>query len=292
MKFSSDNHGVKFTPASTRDFSLYELTCKDGRFRVLGNTGKELDFVLYSEFKYGRRSAAELFGDRIAEQLIDQFHTQITPGEEIVVLGTPYKNLPNAARLLAITVERHLRASGFLSSYGRIYQDHVGEGVYSTFTQAERDARNGQKNRFFDPKKLEGRHIVVIDDVRITGSVQRSIAKLLADVPKLSLTIVNLAQLDPELAQREPQLEHALNHLAVKDLSDVLRLMMSGDFVLVTRVVRFILQSAPHEVLWLLERLRADQVTMLYEAVIEERYDQIEDYNLTAQLVTAERNRL
>lgn len=274
------------------EFALYELTVQNGDFRVSNSlTDKPFDYSHYSEFKYGKRSAAELFGRLLAEQLLERLAGQVNPGEELVVLGTPYKNLPNAARLLAITVERHLRAAGLQSSYSRIYQDHVGEGVYGTFTQAERDARNGQKNRFFDPRRLAGRHIVVVDDIRITGSVQRSILKLLDPVPKLSLTIVSLAQLDPEVAKHEPQLENKLNHQAVQNLNDVLRLMSNEyDFALMTRVVRYVLQSTLDDLQRFLDQLRAEQVIMLYEAVIDERYDQIKDYRLTSQLVIARRN--
>lgn len=278
----------------THEFALYGLTARDGRFEVAtAHTSEPFDFHRYGEFKYGRRSVAESFGRLMAEYLLQLLADQVRPAEELVVLGTPYKNLPNAARLLALTVERYLRLSGVRSSYSRIYQDHVGEGVYGMFTQAERDERNNRKNRFFDPRLLEGRHIVVVDDIRITGSIQRSIARLLEPVPKLSLTVASLAQLDPEVAGRKPQLEHQLNHVAVRNLDDVIRLMNDpDDFSLVTRVVRYVLQSNTTELQQFLDGLRPRQVITLHEAIVEERYDQIMDYRTTAQTIAAYRNKL
>ena len=267
--------------------ALYELTVSDGEFEVsTANTALPFDLSHYSEFKYGRRDVAEQFGAAMAQLLVGHFAGILQSNEQIVVIGTPYKRVPNAARMLAIAAERHLRAAGFPTTYSYIYQHRLAEGDYSTLPAHLREQRNRQKKRYVDPDDFAEKHVVVIDDVRITGSIERSIMALLGNIPVLSTTIVNLVRLDPEVAASQPHLESKLNHHSVTGLHDLLRLMATPEqFTLTTRAVKYILQAGPTEMMRFLEQLDPARVMELYEAVVDEGYDLMACYDQAFRLV-------
>ncbi len=281
------SHLTQAPLSGTHALALYELTVSDGKFKVREAwTPVPFDFVRYSEFKYGQRDAAEIFAASLADLLLAHFGGRLGDDEQVVVIGTPYKRLPNAARMLAIITERHLRTAGLPTSYSYIYQHRLAEGDYGRLPQAARDERNRQKKRYIDADDFTGKHVVVIDDVRITGSIERSIHALLSEIPVLSTTVVNLVRLDPDVAASEPHLEDRLNHAAVQGLPDLLRLMnQRSQFTLTTRAVKFILQAEPAEVRWLLDRLDPTQVTELYEAIVDEGYDLMTAYRPAFRLV-------
>jgi orotate phosphoribosyltransferase len=267
--------------------ALYELSVSDGKFEATV-AGSHFPFNAshYSEFKYGRRDIANEYGRSIAIMLIEHFLSHDYQQDPIVVIGTPYKRVPNAARMLSIVVERHLRINGFDSSHGTIYQHRLAEGDYGRLPAAARDQRNRSKKRYVDPDDFVGRHVVLIDDVRITGSIERSTLAHLEDVDVLSTTVVNLVRLDPETALREPELEDKLNHYSVKGLNDLMRLMNRRNrYTLTTRAVKFVLQSDPDSVQRFLIRLGTIRITELYEAIVDEGYDLMPAYDQVFRLI-------
>lgn len=273
--------------------ALYELTVSDGEFEAT-QAATHIPFKPshYSEFKYGRRDIAEQYGRAIALQLVQHFLAHGYQNNPIVVIGTPYKRVPNAARMLSMVVERYLRQQGFATSHSTIYQHRLADGDYGTLSQADRDKRNKGKKRYVDPDDFVGRHVVLIDDVRITGSIERSTLTHLEDIAVLSTTVVNLVRLDPEAALREPQLEDKLNHYAVKGLSDLVRLMNKRyRYTLTTRAVKYILQSNPADIQRFLARLGPNRTMELYEAIVDEGYDLMPCYDQAFRLVRAAASR-
>jgi orotate phosphoribosyltransferase len=269
--------------------ALFELTVSDGKFEAMQAVPHfPFNASHYSEFKYGRSDFADQYGRAIAAKLIEHFLIHGYQNDPIVVIGTPYKRVPNAARMLSMVVERHLRISGFASSHGTIYQHRLADGDYGTLSAEARDQRNKDKKRYVDPDDFVGRHVVLIDDVRITGSIERSTLAHLDDVDVLSTTVVNLVRLDPEAALREPQLEDKLNHFSVKGLNDLMRLMNRRNrYTLTTRAVKYVLQSDPTLVKKFLERLGPIRTRELYEAIVDEGYDLMPRYRQVFDLVRA-----
>jgi len=267
--------------------ALYELTVSDGEFEATHPAHvRPFNSSHYSEFKYGRRDVAEGYGEAIAVQLIEHFTALGCLDDSVVVIGTPYKRLPNAARMLSMSVERHLRANGMHSSHATIYQHRLAEGDYGTLPAAARDQRNKDKKRYVDPDDFIGRHVVLVDDVRITGSIERSTLAHLEGVDVLSTTVANLVRLDPEAALREPHLEDKLNHTAVSGLYDLLRLMeQPRRYTLTTRAVKYVLESNPGDIYMFLTQLGPSRTLELYEAIVDEGYDLMPRYDQAYHLV-------
>lgn len=245
-----------------------------------GTQNAPFDYLLYSRFKYGQKSAADTFAREIARTIEPHLWPALDYKEPIVVTGTPYKRIPNAAQALAINTFRRLsRTDGLNVSYASIYQPRLAVGDYSKLSQADRDRRNQQKTRAFDSSDFEGRHVLLIDDVRITGSIERSTVAMLANVPTLSITCVNLVRLNPATALERPQLEHDLNHSFVKGLRSLWTVMNSPDgYAFTTRALKFFLEAPLGDICDLVEWMTPAQLSELHLGIIQEGYDQMPEY--------------
>lgn len=269
--------------------SLYELTVRGEALATTHSlTRRRFDVSDYSRFKYGWYPQIEQYGTLLAEALTAYFGTSgVKAGERIVLLGTPFKSVPNAAKLLADVAERKLRVRGFNSSIARIYQHRLAEGDYGLLSAAKREERNRQKKYFFDAADYAGTHVVVVDDVRITGSIERSVIALLGEIDWLSLTVINLVRLDPEVALRNPGIENDLNHASIRSLQDLVPLMAQRDqFVLITRTVKRILEADLSELQGFLSQLDAGRLAELHRAAVDDGYDQMERYEASFRLLT------
>ncbi len=245
------------------------------------------DFAEYSKFKYGQQEAVHRYAGAIAAVAEPHLLAASEYDEPVVVTGTPYKRVPNAAQFLAINSFRQLRKLGTCDvSYASIYQPRLAVGDYGKLSQAERDARNRQKTRAFDPSDFEGKHVVLVDDVRITGSIERSTVAMLADIPTLSITCVNLVRLDPAVALERPTLENELNHSYVKNLHFLRSLMASqGGYAFTTRALKFVLEAPVTELLNLIATTPRPQLIELYQGIVEEGYDQMPAYKNSVGII-------
>jgi pyrimidine operon attenuation protein/uracil phosphoribosyltransferase len=272
---------------------LYDLTVTDGELQTTSrSTSVPFSPEEYSRFKYGDSAQAERYGVLIAEMLTTYFDELSASGRisEVLIVGTPYKSLPNAAKLLADVAERKLGASvPYLDVFSsRIYQHRLAVGDYGKLSSAMRDERNRQKKYFFDPVDFEGKHVVLIDDVRITGSIERSVMALLDDVDWESFTVANLVKLDPYAARENPQIEDELNHAQITSLGDLLPLMRTRDgFILITRTVKRILEAHPNEIREFLLALEPAQRAELYRAAVDDGYNQMGQYEQSFDILAS-----
>lgn len=272
--------------------ALYDLTVTDGELHATSDSTIE-PFAAhdYSRFKYGDYAQTERYGFLLAGLLAAHFTEQFTArfSGDIVIMGTPYKSLPNAAKLLADVAGYSLGNWGldFNVAASRIYQHRLAEGDYGKLSSAMRDERNRQKKYFLDPTDFEGKHIVVVDDVRITGSIERSVVTLLDGIEWESLTVTNLVRLNPDVARDNPQIEDALNHASINSLRDLLPLMEQRDrFVLITRTVKRILEADEFELREFLSALEPARRAELYRAAVDDGYSQMERYAQSFRILT------
>ncbi|MGB4776832.1 phosphoribosyltransferase family protein [Microbacterium sp.] len=273
---------------SDREFrlALYDVAARDGGFHATSEwTPQPFAADEYSRFKYGDEAQAARYGATLARALSEHFAARRGTGgdnygEGITIVGTPYKSLPNAAKLLADAAERELRVRqpDARVSGTRIYQHRLAAGDYGRLPQAEREARNRQKRYFLDAADFAGRHVVLIDDVRVTGSIERSVLTLLDGVPWASLTVASLLRIDPETARQNPQVEDALNHARIAALSDLLPLMSADRFVLITRTVKRILEADLPALQAFLAALGPARRAELYRAAVDDGYSVMEGY--------------
>jgi len=98
--------------------------------------------------------------------------------------------------------------------------------------------------RRFSPDQVRGAHLLVVDDVRVTGAHQRCVMRASADMPFLGRTFLYIACFGPASGHFDPTQEDALNHTAVRTLGDLAEIVAGGDFSWNVRVCKFVLNQA------------------------------------------------
>lgn len=259
--------------------AVYELHESDGG--LVTQKGRPFDARLYSTFKYGNGNALNDYASLLAVLTAFVLKREGRLHDPLVVTGTPYKRVPNAAAFLAKGVTQFLRMRGFDATYTSIYQHQLSQGDYGRLDAAARNLRNRAKVRSFNADDFIGRYVVLVDDVRITGSVEQSVLDVLAGVSTRGLSVCNLVALDPAAVAANPLVEDRLNHAWVKSLGQVGALMRTSSFVLTTRAVRFTLESDIHALEPFLRTLRPEEVQTLYRAAVDDGYDSMPAYRDT-----------
>lgn len=138
-----------------------------------------------------------------------------------------------------------------------------------------------------DEYRLQGTHLVVVDDVCITGTSRDRFLRLLYQVKGLSsLTVVFLCEMDPMVAEVDPAIESRLNHAKVKTLDDVAEIVAAGEFRWNIRVAKFVLEQPDVERFGaFIHSLRNDLLLALYKLVLLNEYHRECNYERHIQTI-------
>lgn len=259
--------------------ALYRIVDEvDGR--IITSTGARFDSHAYSRFKYGWHQQAHWYGEDLTRMLLshpiaDHFRDK----QPVVVSASAYKRLSTAAQFVASTIETRLRwTQQYPVHAARIHRAQLTEGDYGTMTIAERQYWMSNNGLSVDTALFNDRHVVIVDDVRITGSHEKAIWRLLADLPIRSVTNLYVVDLDSDLAKRDPTIEDRMNHAAIRNLSDLYRLMQEESYVPTARTVKFVLSRPLDSVKTFLERIEGSDLRLLHLGVLDDGYYSMDTY--------------
>jgi hypothetical protein len=249
----------------TRELSLYSQYSLDG-----------LD---YSRYKYGSLTATDAFARALGAALGER-HPEVARGPRLLMTSSPYAYVPTAATTLA----RRLRP--LLNS----------AGDYGTLSAQARDrhmAANALSFRRFRPEQVRGAHLLVVDDVRVTGAHQRCLMRASEELPLAARTFLYIASFHgPAGVGFDPTQEDALNHAAVRTLADLAAIVAAGDFAWNVRACKFMLNPANHgDLPGFLRRMPGWFVRDLYRNSRGDGYWRMPSYAASHAVVRAELGR-
>jgi hypothetical protein len=251
---------MNVTPVPTAEFALYPL---GGPGPVTGRfCSRPFDPVAYSRYKYGSIAAADAFAQALGEAFAGRCPAVVgTP--RLLMTSSPYTYVPTAATTLARRLQPVLntvRARHGVPPVPLIQVERVspGAGDYGTLSASDRDRRMAARTlsfRRFRSDQLRDAHLLVIDDLRVTGAHQRSLTQASERLPLAARTFLYIAAFrspapgcsDPTLfdpTQFDPTQEDALNHAAVTTLDDLAAIVAADDFAWNVRVCKFVLSPA------------------------------------------------
>ena len=215
--------------------ALFRVRHDGTRFRA---DGEGFDAAAYSRFKYGSDRAAGEYGRRMAGPLLDVHPHASRAPETVVLASAAYKHTPSAAHAVFKAMHVELLERGVLVPVTRILRENLVEGDYGTLGAADRERLMQANGLSVDPESVAGKHVVVVDDVRITGSHERSVERLMDTVGPASTTFLYLVDLDRDQASADPAFEDRLNHALVRDLPSYAALVDSEPCTLNARSVK------------------------------------------------------
>ena len=210
---------------------------------------KNFDFPAekYSKFKFGLTDIARDFGHTLAERFINQLFKFSYQGESIVVLPSAYSHIPTASYFMTVyfidKLNEYLYKNGFSPvETGKIHRNITYREDYGEMTAEERYNLIKGDKFYIDKTFLKNKMLIFLDDIKITGTHERIIIKMLDDFDiQNHCYMLYFAELtDPQIC---PKTENYLNHFYVKELSDLNYIINQNDFEFNTRIVKYILNS-------------------------------------------------
>lgn len=255
------------------NFSLHQIERKDQC---------PFDEAAYSYFKYGDTKYASLFAASLFEGFIQQFKDLILAQSEIIILPSPYHSIPTASNFLCSYFKKNL--NHFLFENGKkacveskIYRQQTYTQDYGNMDYEQRLHLISNDTYYIDKHFIEGKFCIFLDDIKITGSHEKTVLKILDQYEvKGDFCFIYFA----ELINKEihPNIENHFNYFAVNSVNDIIAIMKQPTFQFNTRIVKYILIMKENNFELLIENIAQDQQKQLLELAISNNYHQIKEY--------------
>jgi hypothetical protein len=282
----------------TREFALYSL----GGPSPAANGNSRLPFspAHYSRYKYGSVAAAETFARALGAAFCEA-HPELALAPRLLMTSSPYAHVPAAAATLARRLRPVLNAARAAHRLGpvpllRVDRISTTAGDYGTLSAQARDlhmAGNTLSFRRFRPEQVRGAHLLVVDDVRVTGAHQRCLMRASEELPLRARTFLYIAAFRGQAdGCFDPAQEDALNHAAVRTLDDLAAIVEAGDFAWNVRACKFVLKPGNYaELPRFLRRMPGWFVRGLHRNSCRDGYARMDQYAASNALVSAELSR-
>jgi hypothetical protein len=283
------------TPIPTHEFALYSL---DGPGPAASaNCSLPFTAAWYSRYKYGSVTATESFAEALGAAFGDR-RPELARTPRLLMTSSPYSHVPTAAASLARRLRPVLnaaRARHGLPPVPLVQVDRImtSAGDYGTLSAQARDRRmaaNTLSFRRFRPGQVRDAHLLIVDDVRVTGAHQRCLMRASDGLPLGARTFLYIAAFaGPSGDCFDPTQEDTLNHAAVRTLDDLAEIVESNDFAWNVRVCKFVLNSANRcDLPRFLARMPGWFVRDLHHNSCQDGYARMSIYAASHEIVRAE----
>ena len=261
--------------SNNRTFSLHKISDADN----LGFSAIE-----YSKFKFGDKDIARRYGHQLAEAFIRKNHMRLT--KQIVVCSSPYCFIPTATYAMKDYFVQVLNE--WLMNTGhpvvqelQIYRTITYKEDYGALSADERMKLIGKASFHIDASFIKNgadKLVLFLDDIKITGSHERVVARMIHDYGIIDVDHMFLYFAELVNPQIHPRIENDLNYAYVKDLLCLDKVIKNSNFLFNTRVVKYILNAPHDEFVQFIQYQPIVLVWTLYHLAIGNSYHNIEDY--------------
>jgi hypothetical protein len=236
----------------------------------------------YSKFKFGASNIAREFGYTLADHFINRLFKFSYRGKPIVVLPSAYSHIPTASYFMTIHFIDKLNQFLYENGYSPVETGKISRSVtyredYGEMNADERyNLIKGDKFHI-DEALLENKILIFLDDIKITGTHERIIIKMLDDynIQNHCYMLYYAELTDPAIS---PKIENYLNHFYVKEISDLHYITNQSDFEFNTRIVKYILNSNPEACLRFLQNQSQSFINKLYYNALGNEYYKFKEY--------------
>jgi hypothetical protein len=248
------------------------------------NSPDEFEFSAeaYSKFKYGAENIAQQFGYDLAERFIKNYFAENYDGQQIIVLSSAYSYIPTASFYMKNFFVERLNDYLFRHHHPvvdevKIYRTMSYREDYGAMSADERHQLIKNDKFYFDRTYIGNKSLIFLDDVRITGTHERIIVKMLDDygINNRCYMLFFAELIDDRIS---PKVENTLNNAFVKNLDNIESIISDERFRFNTRVVKFILNSPHDKFDDFITRRDRDFIHSLYYNAIGNEYYQFTSY--------------
>ncbi|MCD0473386.1 phosphoribosyltransferase family protein [Flavobacterium sp. EDS] len=236
----------------------------------------------YSRFKFGDKSYAEKFAKELFDGFTEQYGELILSNKEIVILPSPFLSIPTASNFLCYYFKKQLNAFLFKNNKkacieSKIYRNQTYVTDYGNLNFEERVKLISNDTYYIDKNFIEGKLCIFVDDIKITGSHEHTVNKILDQYNvNGDFVFVYFA----ELINKEihPNIENHYNYYSVKNVEDIVNIINSDHFQYNTRIVKYILSLNEDDFSYLANNISLLKSNDLFHLAISNNYHQILEY--------------
>jgi hypothetical protein len=236
----------------------------------------------YSRFKFGDDDIAHQFGKELANGFIKGFLEDNLINGQIVVISSPYCFIPTATFAMknhfVTQLNRWLADHGHLVvQEAKVHRTITYKEDYGELSAEDRIKLIGNDSFHIDKDFLEGKTLFFLDDIKITGSHEKMILKMVKEYGlKNDIFMLYYAELVNH--DIHPNIENHLNYHFVKSVFDLDEVIKNGNFCFNTRIVKYILNCDFNSFTFFLEGQTAEFKNNLYDLALGNSYHLIESY--------------
>jgi hypothetical protein len=243
--------------------------------------------IEYSKFKFGDKKIAKRFGFALAQKFIEDVLKKQPIVNQIVVCSSPYCFIPTATFAMKDyfiqVINSYLFQAGFdVVEETKIHRTITYKEDYGDLSAEDRLKLIGNDTFHIDKEFIEGKTLLFLDDIRITGSHERALKRMAKEYNLINdMLFLYFAELiNPQI---HPRIENKLNYAFVKTLLDLDKVIKNENFLINTRVVKFILGYQFDDFKNFIEYQSMRLIQNIYHQAIGNGYYKIDDYkrNLT-----------
>lgn len=201
----------------------------------------------YSRFKFGDQVVAKAYGLSLADGFIENHLVPNPVEKQIVVISSPYSFIPTATYAMknyfVFQLNNWLAENNYpVVQEAKVHRTITYKEDYGELSALERMNLIGNDLFHIDKSFLLNKTLFFLDDVRITGSHERMILKMVNEYNlENSIHMLYFAELVNK--NIHPSIENFLNYHHVKSIFDLEDIINGESFSLNTRTVKYILIS-------------------------------------------------
>lgn len=236
----------------------------------------------YSWFKFGDKFYAQQFAQELFDTFILEFGDEILKQEEIIILPSPYLSIPTASNFLCLYFKTLLNNYLFANNRkaaleSKIYRNQTYVTDYGNLDFEERVKLISNDTYYIDRNFISGKYCILLDDIKITGSHEHTVNKILHQYNVVgNFIFVYFAELINK--DIHPKIENHYNYFAVKNLEDIINVINRATFQYNTRIIKYILNLNETDFTHLLNNIPKDKANDLFHLAISNNYHQIQEY--------------
>lgn len=236
----------------------------------------------YSRFKFGDISVAEKFGKELFNGFIHEYGDLVLSQLEIVLFPSPYYAIPTASNFLCRYFKEMLNQFLFENNRkacieGKIHRNQTYIQDYGNMDFKQRLSLISNDTYYIDKNFIQDKFCLFLDDIKITGSHERTVDKILAQF-NVAGTFVFIYYAELMNDRMHPNIENHYNYFAVKTIQDIIKLLNNKSFQFNTRVVKYILLLDEVGFNYIMQHISSTQQGRLLNLAISNNYHQIKEY--------------
>ena len=262
---------------------LYSLKLKEGVVSASEYRGGALSLKEFSKFKHGDGNIAEKYGLSLY-QLFMEHYTEflVSDSERLIIVCPVNKGVTPTIKFFQLFINSHLSRLGKLP-IKRFEMKFIGGGItrndYASLSKKDRENILGDGMFVFDQKFSRGKRVVVIDDLRVTGTYENTIKKMLEAAGAECLIFLYVVHVPREVIEKRRDVESVLDRYYINNLTRLGEVLLADGFILNQRFCKFLLTQKDLKALRdFLRMLPNKTIREIYALSVNEGYGLIEVY--------------